>query len=343
MSDNPENLPFGALPWDNPRICVVGDVMVDAYMWGKVRRISPEAPVPVVEIERKEERVGGAGNVVQNLANLGAQVDLFSVIGNDASGSALAQLLDVWCTPHLIVDEQRKTTVKTRIISGGQHVVRVDEESTQPISDALANSVLDQFKALLNSDSAPDVVVVEDYDKGLMTPRLIRGLLEACERVRIPVVVDPKLRHFKEYRRVALFKPNLKELNEGLGLALFVHPTNRPAMEEAVEALMDELACERLMVTLGEHGTWMHAPAEGILHAHVPAIPREIMDVSGAGDTVIAVAAAMLSAGVDALSLAAVANLAGGWVCERVGVVPIPREALEAELSKVQLPQSLQP
>lgn len=338
MSHASNRLPFDVLPWRTPRVCVVGDVMVDAYMWGRVTRVSPEAPVPVVEVDRREQRVGGAGNVVKNLAALGAEVDVISVVGEDAAGVELTRLLATLGTPHLLVDASRPTTVKTRVISGGHHVVRVDEESTAPLSSELTLEALNRLKGLLLGDTPPDVVVIEDYDKGLMTLEMIEGVLRECDAAGVPVAVDPKLRHFAAYRGVALFKPNLKELNEGLGLATPVHPTNREAMECAVETLMDRLQCERLMVTLSEHGTWMHAPQEGIHHAHLPAVPREIMDVSGAGDTVISVAAMLLACGTDAVSLAAVSNLAGGWVCERVGVVPIPREALESELSRVQLP-----
>jgi len=340
MSETSAPLPFKKLPWDSPRVCVVGDVMVDAYMWGKVTRISPEAPVPVVEVTRREQRVGGAGNVVKNLTTLGAEVDVISVVGDDSAGQDLTRLLATMCTPHLAVDPLRPTTVKTRVISGGHHVVRVDEESTAPVPANVVQEALERLHELLASPTPPDVVVVEDYDKGLMTLELIEGVLSACDAADVPVAVDPKLRHFNAYRGVALFKPNLKELNEGLSLGTPVHPENREAMACAVETLMDRLQCTRLMVTLGEHGTWMHAPEEGVHHAHVPAVPREIMDVSGAGDTVIAVASLLLASGVESQALAAVANLAGGWVCERVGVVPIPRQALESELSRVQLPHS---
>ena len=338
MSHASNRLPFDALPWRTPRVCVIGDVMVDAYMWGRVTRVSPEAPVPVVEVDRREQRVGGAGNVVKNLAALGAEVDVISVVGEDAAGVELTRLLATLGTPHLLVDPSRPTTVKTRVISGGHHVVRVDEESTAPLSADMTEDALTRLKGLLLGDTPPDVVIIEDYDKGLMTLEMIEGVLRECDAADVPVAVDPKLRHFSAYRGVALFKPNLKELNEGLGLATPVNPTNREAMECAVETLLDQIQCERLMVTLSEHGTWMHAPHEGIYHAHVPAVPREILDVSGAGDTVISVAAMLLACGTDAVSLAAVSNLAGGWVCERVGVVPIPREALESELSRVQLP-----
>lgn len=335
MGTRPSYLELKELPWSAPRVCVIGDVMVDAYMWGHVHRMSPEAPVPVVDIEQRERRVGGAGNVVKNLDALGANVELISVVGDDVAGSQLAALLSDMCQAHLIVDPERPTTVKTRIISSDKHVLRVDEESTAEVSSAVAENVLRAFEALLATDEPPEVVVLEDYDKGLMTTALIRGVLDRCSKASIPVAVDPKLRRFLDYKNVALFKPNLKELNEGLPLEAPADPTNRDSMVHAVNTLMHTLGCESAFVTLGEHGAWIHAPSQGVEHVHMNALQREVVDVSGAGDTVIATAALMLAAGSDAESVAAVANLAGGWVCEKVGVVPMPRRELQRELTRL--------
>ena len=335
MSESNSPASLDQLPWSEPRVCVIGDVMVDAYMWGRVHRISPEAPVPVVEVSRKEQRVGGAANVVKNLAALGAEVDLISVVGDDQAGRDLTSLLATMCTPHLSLDPSRPTTVKTRVISGGHHVVRVDEESTAEVTSEVSLEALSALNALLHGDHKPDVVILEDYDKGLMTESFVGQVIEACKHAGIPVTVDPKLQRFAAYRGVDLFKPNLKELNEGLGLTHPAHPSNPDGMSKAVETLMDQLGCARVFVTLGEHGTWIHAPKEGVKHAHIPALPREVVDVSGAGDTVIAVASLMLASQANAVDVAAVANLAGGWVCERVGVVPITRDALEAELPRL--------
>lgn len=335
MGTRPSYLELKQLPWSAPRVCVIGDVMVDAYMWGHVHRMSPEAPVPVVEIQRREKRVGGAGNVVKNLHALGAQVDLISVVGDDDAGSHLSELLMDMCQTHLIVDPERPTTVKTRIISGDKHVLRVDEEATTDVSAAVTESALRAFDNLLASQQAPEVVVLEDYDKGFMTPALIQGVLSRCVKATIPVAVDPKLRRFMDYKDVTLFKPNLKELNEGLTLETPADPIDRDSMVRAVDTLMDTLGCECAFVTLGEHGAWVHAPSRGVEHVHLNALKREVVDVSGAGDTVIATAALMLAAGRDAESIAAVANLAGGWVCEKVGVVPMPRLELESELTRL--------
>lgn len=335
MSKPQPSSPLETLPWSAARVCVVGDVMVDAYMWGQVHRISPEAPVPVVEVSRREQRVGGAANVVKNLCALGAEVDLVSVVGDDQAGRDLTALLATMCTPHLSLDATRPTTVKTRVISQGHHVVRVDEESTEEVSMVVSNEALQHLDRLLAGPQKPDVVLLEDYDKGLMTEAFISEVIQRCQAANVPLTVDPKLRRFSAYREVDLFKPNLKELNEGLGLTPHVEPTDRHAMESAVEALMAKLDCKRVFVTLGEWGSWIHAPEEGVSHAHIPAIPREVVDVSGAGDTVIAVASLMLACGANAVDVASVANLAGGWVCERVGVVPITKDALQAELPRL--------
>ena len=240
-----------ALPWDSPRICVIGDVMVDAYMWGRVTRMSPEAPVPVVEVDRKEQRVGGAGNVVKNLSALGAKVDLISVVGNDDAGHALSSMLAPFGTAHLIVDASRPTTVKTRIISGGHHVVRVDEEATSPVVEAIRNLAAEKLELLIDSDMPPEVVLIEDYNKGLLTLETIERVLTACDRANIPVAVDPKLEQFTAYRGVALFSPTSRNSTKDSNWQHPFIPDHRDSMECAIETLMDTLQCEQLMVTLG--------------------------------------------------------------------------------------------
>ena len=175
--------------------------------------------------------------------------------------------------------------------------MRVDEESTEDVTSAVGQDVLSTFKALLEGASRPDVVILEDYDKGLLTEDTVAALIAACQQAGVPVAVDPKLKRFQAYQGVALFKPNLKELNEGLGLTEPVHPQQTSNMAKAVERLRSDLGCARVMVTLGEHGTWIHAPQEDVVHVHIPAVPREVMDVSGAGDMVLAALAAGLAFG----------------------------------------------
>ena len=237
--------------------------------------------------------------MVKNLSALGAQVELISVVGDDDAGSHLFELLSGMCQAHLTVDPGRPTTVKTRIISSDKHVLRVDEESTVDVSAKVTEHALRAFEVLLASNQLPKVVVLEDYDKGLMTPDLIRGVLKRCEEASIPVAVDPKLRRFADYKNVTLFKPNLKELNEGLPLEAPADPKDRDSMIHAVDTLMNTLGCACAFVTLGEHGAWIHAPSRGVEHVHLNALKRNVVDVSGAGDTVIATAALMLAAGED--------------------------------------------
>ena len=272
---------------------------------------------------------------MKNLSALGAQVELISVVGDDDAGSHLSELLSGMCQTHLIVDPERPTTVKTRIISSEKHVLRVDEESTANVSAEVTEHALRAFEALLAFDQPPEVVVLEDYDKGLMTTELIQGVLKRCDEASIPVAVDPKLQRFADYKNVTLFKPNLKELNEGLFLETPADPTDRDSMVHAVDTLMNMLGCACAFVTLGEHGAWIHAPSRGIEHVRLNALKRDVVDVSGAGDTVIATAALMLAAGEDHESIAAVAILAGGWVCEKVGVVPMGRGDLERDLTRL--------
>ena len=312
------------------KVLVVGDVMVDAYYIGDVRRVSPEAPVPVVDIKRRDRRLGGAGNVVLNLLALGARVELASAVGADESGAALLEQLAAHRvgTSGVIEDPDRPTTVKTRILSSGQHLLRVDEESTAPLGPAAETALMQAIDALLPE---VDAVLFEDYDKGVLTERVIRHVIAGAARLGLPTAVDPKFRQFHAYRGVGLFKPNVKELQEGLGR--FVDAADSASVSAAVNELMDRLVPDCALVTLSEHGVHVHQPAAGVQHVHQPAHAREIADVSGAGDTVIAVATCLYALGVPATEMARVANLAGGLVCENVGVVPLDPERLKREVS----------
>lgn len=309
---------------------VVGDVMVDAYFIGDVNRISPEAPVPIVDIRVRDRRLGGAANVARNLKALGAKVYIGSVIGADEAGEKVQELcesleLDTQC---IVSTPSRPTTVKTRIMSHGQQLLRVDEEVTSDIAAELEDTLIERCNRLLHAQR-PDVLIFEDYDKGVLTPRVIASLTKSANGLGIPVTVDPKFNHFHAYRGVDLFKPNLKELREGLNSV--IDKTDDNAIATSVEQLRKQLQARSIMVTLSERGIWIHQPESGVEHARIPAHPREIVDVSGAGDTVIAVASLLLAQGVAPLEIAAVANLAGGLVCEKVGVVPIDGDQLIAE------------
>lgn len=306
---------------------VVGDVMVDAYLWGKVDRISPEAPVPVVTVKSRSARLGGAANVALNLHALGATPVVLSAVGDDENAALLRKLFtDAGLgSDGLVTTKDRRTTVKTRVISGHQHIVRVDEEDDSPLGDAHAHQLLEAARRLFASQR-PDVVIFEDYDKGVLTPATISGLIAMSKQHGVPTAVDPKKRNFFEYHGVDLFKPNLKELREGLKIDL--RSGDLDGVKTAVAQLEARLGNTASLITLSEHGVYVHGPAEEhALRAH----KREISDVSGAGDTVIAVAALCLAQRAGLRDLASLSNLAGGLVCEHVGVVPIDKDQLLRE------------
>lgn len=311
-------------------VVVVGDVMLDAYLWGRVDRISPEAPVPVVHVQQRSARLGGAANVALNLRALGATPIVISAIGTDAAATDLERCfqeanLD---SVGLVRCATRPTTVKTRVISGHQHVVRVDEETTADLSPADEDALLKRIEETI-AYRRPAALVIEDYNKGVLTIRTIEKTLELATRAGIPVAVDPKLKNFLRYRGVSLFKPNVKELREGLKVD--VSGADIDSVRAAVARLEQELGNTATMVTLSEHGVYAH-DAQG--EHHLAAHPRKIVDVSGAGDTVIAVATLALAQGLPLARIAALSNLAGGLVCEEVGVVPIDIERFRREAAQ---------
>ncbi|MEO8067967.1 MAG: bifunctional ADP-heptose synthase [Flavobacteriales bacterium] len=310
---------------------VVGDVMLDAYLWGRVERISPEAPVPVVRITERSARLGGAANVALNIRALGATPVVLSVAGADDDGARLVKVFKELGLPEegLLASPHRQTTVKTRVISGHQHIVRVDDETDAELNDHDADALIARATALF-ARSKPDVVILEDYDKGVLMDKTIAALLKLSKQHGVPVAVDPKKRNFFAYRGVDLFKPNLKELREGLKVE--INGDDRPSVKSAVLELEKRLGNTISLITLSEHGAYAHSGNEE--HA-LPAHKREIADVSGAGDTVIAVAALCLAQKSGLRELAALSNLAGGLVCEHVGVAPIERALLLAETRRL--------
>lgn len=311
------------------RILIVGDVMVDAYCYGKVNRISPEAPVPIVSFTGKEERLGGAANVALNIASMGAQPILVSLLGEDAAASTLLKLMDEnkLAKDGILQANTRTTTIKTRVMGNKQHLLRIDEEDATPITDAEANRLLDVVKLLC--DKGIDSIIFEDYNKGVLTPKLIEGIIQLAQKNGIPTAVDPKKDNFFAYQNVTLFKPNLKELKEGLGVD-FAVPKGE-AFEKAVQLLQDKLNNDVSFITLSEYGVFIASKAE---KHYVNAHYRNITDVSGAGDTVISVATLCLAAGLPLEVIARVANMAGGLVCEKTGVVSIDALELLHEMNK---------
>jgi rfaE bifunctional protein kinase chain/domain len=313
------------------RVGVIGDVMLDTYCWGRVERISPEAPVPVVEVSRREHRLGGAGNVALNLSRLGARVSVLSVIGADAEGQILRGLFrDLSIDDsHLLSSEDRVTTQKTRIIARNQQMMRLDSEMSSDLSGDWEDRLFDAVAAFLDGES-PRLLIFEDYDKGVLTDRLIRQSVDACRARGILSAVDPKKRHFLSYTGVDIFKPNLKEVREGLGIA--VDPADTTTLDAAHAALSERLQHRFSLITLSEHG--IYYAGEGRSH-RISTHRRNIADVSGAGDTVIAVASLVHAVTGDMGLAAEMANIAGGIVCEEVGTVAITRERLEAECRRL--------
>lgn len=310
------------------RVIVIGDAMVDTYLWGKIERISPEAPIPIVTVTERENRLGGAGNVSLNISSLGAIPLLFSVIGNDDKGNTFLELLKKrnLSAKGILTDPNRKTTVKNRVISNGQHIARIDEESIEYISPELELQLFESIKNTVENQPI-DVIVFVDYDKGVITPGLIKKITELAKENNIFTAVDPKTRNFQLYKNVDLFKPNFNEFNIGTKKNLKKGDLDG-LLKEAV-AYKQKKGFKLIFVTLSELGVMI---SNGVEESHYPANIRYIADVSGAGDTVISVASLCLSAKLPPKLLAMMSNIAGGLVCEKVGVVPIDKEQLKNEV-----------
>ncbi len=308
----------------NIKILVIGDVMLDTYLFGKVERISPEAPVPVVAVQRKEQRIGGAGNVALNTVALNATTFILSIIGNDEDGKKLTSLYHQHNikTDYLITSENRITTNKIRILGSNQQMMRLDTETTKDITVAEEDKLLHQLEHCI-ANNKPNVVIFEDYNKGVLTERFIRESIDLCKQHNIVTTVDPKHRNFFAYKGVDIFKPNLKEVKEGLNW--LVEEINAITLSDAHELLKEKIQHAVSLITLSEKGVFYHS---GLSTAIIPTHIRSIADVSGAGDTVIAVASLVYAATKDIHLAAEMANIAGGLVCEEVGTVAINRDKL---------------
>lgn len=310
--------------FNNQNVLIIGDVMIDAYLWGNVDRISPEAPVPILNIKKRESRLGGAANVALNIKSLGANPILCSVIGKDQHQQLFIDLLKESNLTDIgiISSEERITSVKTRLIGHHQHLFRIDDEDDSPINDKISSELKDRILGLITSMNIA-VIIFEDYDKGVIKQDLIESIVSVANEKKIPVVVDPKKRNFLAYKNVQLFKPNVKELKEGLKVE-FDH-YNHTSLIDAANKLKSTLNADMVMITLSEQGILLLNDEQAkISPAHI----RSISDVSGAGDTVISVAALGLAAGMTPIEFSELANLAGGLVCEKVGVVPIDKNEL---------------
>ena len=313
------------------KIGVVGDIMLDTYWWGVVDRISPEAPVPIVSLQRKETRVGGAANVALNLRALGAPTTLFSVIGKDAEGAELASLLNKEGinTSYIHESETRVTTNKVRIMGRNQQMMRLDHEHTNDITTEQEAALLAGFYKYVDTEN-PSLIILEDYNKGVLTPNIITSVIDYCNEKGIPTAVDPKQKNFLAYKNCTLFKPNLKEVKEGLKIT--IGDITLQNMNKVHTVLNENLHNAISFITLSEHGVYF---SDGQAQKLIPTHIRNISDVSGAGDTVIAVASLVYASSKNMLLAAEVSNIAGGMVCELVGTAPINKNDLAAEVVKL--------
>ncbi|MBI2968163.1 MAG: D-glycero-beta-D-manno-heptose-7-phosphate kinase [Bacteroidetes bacterium] len=307
---------------------IIGDVMVDSYLWGNVERISPEAPVPIVAVTRRENRPGGAANVALNVKSLGAIPVICSCIGDDAAGREFLDLLSRENIPAegMVVSKNRTTTVKSRIIGNNHQMIRIDEEVIKELTKSERNVLLLKIKELAVKYDA-DVIIFEDYDKGVITGELIEEVVAFAKNAGIPITADPKKKNFLHYKGVTLFKPNLKELREGLKIDL--ERPDRRELDNAAGELRKSLAIDTVLITLSEHGIYIN---NGKVKKIIPAHLRNIADVSGAGDTVISVASMCLALKLPPEQIAVISNIAGGQVCEKVGVAPVDKKQLVEEL-----------
>jgi D-glycero-beta-D-manno-heptose-7-phosphate kinase len=309
------------------KVGVIGDVMLDTYMWGDVDRISPEAPVPIVSLKNKDYRIGGAGNVALNIQSLGAKAFVLSVIGNDDEADKLNSLFtsqNINCS-YCLRSKERITTNKTRVISRNQHMMRLDAEITNDLCREDEEKLIELFKQFVEKEK-PDVVVLEDYNKGVLTPTMIQVVISICKKAGIVTGVDPKRKNFLEYKGVDIFKPNLKEVKEALNL-LFTD-ANLKLLQDIHSELYHLLHNQVSFITLSEKGVFYQQDKKSAI---IPSHLRNIADVSGAGDTVIAVASLVYTATKNVHLMAEVANIAGGLVCEEVGTVAIDRQKLLQE------------
>ena len=306
------------------KIGVIGDVMLDTYIWGEVDRISPEAPVPIVALKKKDFRVGGAGNVALNLGSLGAQPFIISITGDDSDGEQLAAMWsDVGINwQYCGKSKKRITTNKTRVISRNQQMLRLDAEITQDLAPEDEELLIRNFTLFIEKEK-PQLVVLQDYNKGVLTEAVIENILSLCKKAGVLTAVDPKRKNFFEYKGVDIFKPNLKEVKEALNFS-FAEPNL--ALLQDIHAQLSLLLHHSIsLITLSDKGIFYTEDERSVL---IPSHLRNIADVSGAGDTVIAVAALVYAATKNVHLMAEMANIAGGLVCEEVGTAAVDRQRL---------------
>ncbi len=305
----------------NLKIAVVGDMMLDCYFRGDVKRVSPEAPVPIVEVEKEFYRFGGAANVALNILKLGGTPYPIGVIGYDNYGATFSSLLNEIgiSDDGIFTDESRPTTTKTRVIADHQHVVRIDKESKQYLNKEVQNKIFEFLKAHINDF---DGIILQDYNKGVLTPWLIEKTIQLFNKNKTLITVDPKFNNFFSYKNVTVFKPNRKEAEDVLGIRI----KNDENISEVGQKLLEKLNAKYVLLTLGEEGIAVFE--KGKEEKRMPTKARKVADVSGAGDTVISTLTMAIAAGANILEASYLANYAGGLVCEEIGIVPIELEKL---------------
>ncbi len=317
--------------FNEKKILIVGDIMIDAYNFGSVERVSPEAPVPVLNLSEKDYRLGGAGNVAKNIKALGATPVMCSVIGNDENAIILRSLLTKKnrISDKYIINAERITTSKTRMISHGQQLLRLDAEDATPLNENLTRKFVQVVKDAIDAEK-PDAIIFEDYDKGVITPLLINEITWYAHENNILTTVDPKHRNFSDFKDVTLFKPNFKEFLEGTGLSIAKNDINQTLA--LAKQYREEKNIDNMLITLSEYGVLIVNETSDF---HIPAEKRDISDVSGAGDTVISTITLCMASGMPINIATQIANIAGGLVCEKIGVVPIDKQQLLAECERV--------
>jgi D-glycero-beta-D-manno-heptose-7-phosphate kinase len=307
--------------FEGKKIAIVGDMMLDCYFWGDVKRISPEAPVPVVEVDNEFYRFGGAANVALNILKLGGVPVPVGVIGYDSYGSTFTALVkeNKIISEGILIDDSRSTTAKTRVIAHNQHIVRIDKECKDYINNRMIEKILSFIRENLSSF---DGIILQDYNKGVLTPYLIREIVKEARSKDILITVDPKFNNFFEYKDVTVFKPNRKEAEDVLGTKI----RSEEDLSSAGFSILERINSKYVLLTLGEEGISVFEKNQPV--KRMPTKARKVADVSGAGDTVISTLTIALAAGADIVEASYLANYAGGIVCEEVGIVPIERDKL---------------
>ncbi len=309
------------------RVLVIGDLILDEFIWGDVSRISPEAPVPVVWVKKESFMPGGASNVANNLRSLGADTYLVGVIGDDERGAILKGELDAKGVDvkGIFIDGSRPTTLKTRVVAQHQQVVRIDKEKVDGLGTHLVSKMTDYVKGIIKDI---DAIIIEDYGKGVITPRLLSAIVPLAKSHNKVIAVDPKEEHFKYYRGVSVITPNNHEAAKAVGFEIKDHKS----LEAAGRNLVNKLGCGIVLITLGENG--MAVFQKGKKMKHIPTVAQEVFDVSGAGDTVIASFTLSLVAGADPVAAAHIANCAAGIVVGKVGIAVVTPEELKERVKK---------